>query len=904
MFPLAGFLQIAVSAWNSEAVTLIDVEIGEALQVTEQVVLQTVVDDARCEIYSLAQDQWRKHASMRIQALKEPPEPIASDDSVSARNVSERNIEDYYRSMFDSGLEYSPEFQTIRDLRAGKAYAEALISVDSALPTFAPALLDGCLQTVLAASNNEGRLYLPVSMDRFDVYSDAGSAVRCRLTSRSTSEEDVFLADFDVLNDTGLRVAAGRGLRMKLVWASHAAYELSWVKSGQRSGTKHRTGRWLIVAEEGCETPQLGSQCDRRSATDDLARIEIGGYLGILYLAARDTREAAYGRVLKLVQRIAAANATAHCELWLATRNAQRTGPSDECGGHAQAVVWGLARTAALEYPDLRCVRVDLDDSAEAVTALCEEMLSPGEQNELAFRAGQRYSAQLTRIASLSERPVPQRLVIRERGSLDRLAYETVALRAPNDDEVEVRVHTSALNFRDVLNALGAYPGDPGPLGLEFCGRVLRAGNKVAHCKPGDLVMGLGWGTFADVFIAKAALVAAVPAGLAPEEAVTLPNTFATAYHCLVTEGRIRKGDRVLIHTAAGGVGMMAVQIALNTGAQVFATAGTEEKRRILKARGVEHVFSSRNLDFAAQVKALTKGEGVDLALNSLAGDFIRATLSAVRDHGRFVEIGKTGIWDARDVAELGRDIQYSVVDLGRFLDEQPEVIAGYFRELCSSVGTGAIRPLPRQVFEFGQADEAFRFVAQGKHIGKVVLRHPADTPTFSGTWLLTGGLGSLGLETARWLAKSGASTLVLAGRSAPAQSAQVVVEALKNNGVSVETWECDVSRRNEVRGLLESIRLRHGALRGIVHLAGMLDDGVLAQQDQGRFDGVYGAKAAGAQYLHELTEGDDVNYFLLFSSAAAVLGSPGQGNYAAANAALDSLANYRAARGLPGDLD
>jgi acyl transferase domain-containing protein/NADPH-dependent curcumin reductase CurA/NAD(P)-dependent dehydrogenase (short-subunit alcohol dehydrogenase family) len=912
VFPLAGFLNAAAAAWKqcsgNTAVRITGVEIGDALQIAEPIEVQTVVEDGQFEIYSLAQEEWKKHAAGRLQAIDAALEAVPAGSAPGALGV-----EDYYRAMHDSGLEYGPRYRTIRELSAGDGYAAAVVSVEADAAQLAgpiaPALLDGCLQTVLAASGDTASLYMPTRIECFDLYRAAGTAVRCRMRAQRAAEDGALTADFDLADETGAMVAAGRGLRLKRVRTMQTAYEVRWEKSERRPVAQSGSRPWLIVTEGAGDAAGdavlqglslRGVAYARRAAGDDFGAIEPGGYRGVLYLAAGDTREGAYASALQLVQQLAAANATAECELWLATRNAQRVTPDDDCEGHAQAVVWGLARTAALEYPDLRCVRVDLDDSPDAAAALAEEMLSPGSEDELAFRGRDRYAASVVRAPLVSARQTARRLVIRQRGSLDGLSYEPAVRRTPGEDEVEIEVQTTALNFRDVLNALGAYPGDPGPLGLEFCGRVVSAGHGVTNCQPGDVVMGLGWGSFADVFVAKAALVTPIPAGLDAEAAVTLPNAFATAYHCLVTVGRIKKGDRVLIHAAAGGVGMMAVQIALDAGAEVFATAGSDQKREFVRSLGVRHVFDSRKTGFAVQVLEASGGAGVDLALNSLAGDFIGATLSAVANGGRFVEIGKTGIWSAERVAELGRDIRYSIVDLGPLLDHEPGVIAGYLREVGSAVERGAIRPLPASMFGFDRAADAFRFMAQARHTGKIVLRHAAAERTFSGTWLLTGGLGALGLEMARWLAARGASTIVLAGRHAPAGEAIQAVEELKQSGVGVETRACDVSRREQVAALLEAVRAGHGPLRGVVHLAGTLDDGVLTQQTEERFERVFAAKGRGAWNLHELVEGEDLRYFVLFSSAAAVLGSPAQGNYAAANAALDGLANYRAARHLP----
>jgi acyl transferase domain-containing protein len=908
VFPLAAYLHAAIAAGTecpgSRAVSVTDFDIGEALQVSGSVTVQTLVDGGRVEIYSQAQDQWRLHAAGRVQPVDAPAEPV---DRQHVSNPIE--IEGYYRAMLGSGLEYGPAYRSIRELHVGDGYAESTIELDpTAQPAglITPALLDGCLQTVLAASGNSGGLYLPSRIGRFELYREAGRLVRCHMKICAAAEEDVFVADFDLTDQTGVSVAAGRGLRMKRVRAMQMAYQLCWERRKREGSAGPRTGRWLIVTEtDACNEPLLqllserGVQWTQRPASEELDGLAADG-CHVLYLAGASTRENAYARVLKLVQQIAAANAAARSELWIATVHAQRVSPDDRCEGHAQAVAWGLARTAALEYPDLRCVRVDIDGSTEAASALAEEMLAPGTESELAYRGRERYTASLVRLSVARQTPPAQRLVIRQRGSLDALGYDPVVRQVPGDNEVAVEVCATALNFRDVMNALGAYPGDPGPLGLEFCGKVVSAGSAVSNCKRGDLVMGLGWGAFADTFVAKAALVAPVPGGLDAETAVTLPNAFATAYHCLVMVGRIAKGDRVLIHAAAGGVGMMAVQVALAAGAEVFATAGSEEKRAVVRSLGVRRVFDSRNLEFARQVLDATGGAGVDLALNSLAGDFIPATLSAVANGGCFLEIGKTGTWDAERVELLGRNIRYEKVDLGQLLDRQPDVIAGYLGELISAVRRGSIQPLPKRVFDFGRAAEAFRFMAQARHTGKIVLRHAAAGRTYSGTWLLTGGLGALGLETARWLAAQGASGLVLAGRRPATSESLHVIEQLRNSGISVETCVCDVSSREQVAALLKGIRSRHLELCGIVHLAGTLDDGVLAQQNQEKFEPVFAAKVRGAWNLHELAEVEGLRHFILFSSAAAVLGSPGQGNYAAANAALDALANDRAARGLP----
>ena len=261
---------------------------------------------------------------------------------------------------------------------------------------------------------------------------------------------------------------------------------------------------------------------------------------------------------------------------------------------------------------------------------------------------------------------------------------------------MEVEVQTTALNFRDVLNVLGMYPGDPGPLGLEFCGRIARVGDGVTDYKVGDHVMGLAWGSFATFVNTPADFIAPVPAGLSAVEAASIPNAFLTAHHCLVEVGGIQRGERILIHAATGGVGLAAVQIAMQAGAEIFATAGSEEKRDYLRSLGIRHVFSSRTLDFAREILARTGGKGVNLVLNSLAGDFIEAGFSVLADGGRFIEIGKTNIWTNERATALGKPIRYVVVDLGVVMDAEPHRIQAELSTISDAFTSTSLRPFHR----------------------------------------------------------------------------------------------------------------------------------------------------------------------------------------------------------------
>jgi NADPH:quinone reductase-like Zn-dependent oxidoreductase/acyl carrier protein len=382
----------------------------------------------------------------------------------------------------------------------------------------------------------------------------------------------------------------------------------------------------------------------------------------------------------------------------------------------------------------------------------------------------------------------------------------------------------------------------------------------------------------------------------------------------------MRKGERVLIHAATGGVGQAAVQIAQRVGAEIFATAGTPEKREFLRSQGIQHVMDSRSLDFVDEVRRITGGTGVDLVLNSLAGEFITKGISLLRAGGRFLEIGKVDILQNTQLGLqlLDNNIAFFAIDLSKLIINEPAFIQTLLSEVIGFFSDHAFKPLPLRVFPISEVVDAFRYMAQAKHTGKVVISLeqdevmivPAEEPaafTEDGTYLITGGNGGLGLAVAEWMAGRGARHLALMGRSAPSAAALeagekiIAIERIEAAGALVQVFQADVAREEQVAGALDQIRKSMPPLKGIIHAAGVLDDGILLQLNPERFQTVMAPKIDGALNLHHLTVDDPLELFVLFSSGASVLGSPGQGNYVAANAFLDALAHQRRALGLPG---
>ncbi len=664
---------------------------------------------------------------------------------------------------------------------------------------------------------------------------------------------------------------------------------------------------------------------------------------GIIHLWGLDTvppeettlasLEAAQGlgclSVLRLVQALAGMGKTKAAQLYLVTCGAQAVGAQIEPVSIGQSPLWGLGRVISIEHPELHCTKVDLSATKvpEEVHSLLQEVWSGDREDQIALRGGVRYVARLVRFSpgarEAKKRVAPAeqhfRLEVPRLGILDNFMLRATTRKKPGPREVEIQVYAVGLNFRDILIAMDLVPPVfEGSLdfGFECAGTIVAVGEDVKGFQVGDEVLAGAPACLGAFATTHASLVVPKPAHLSFEEAATIPIAFLTAYYALHHMGRLREGERVLIHAAAGGVGQAAVQLAQRVGAEVFATAGSREKREFLKSQGVQHVMDSRSLDFADEVMRLTHGEGVDVVLNSLAGEFIPKSLSTLAPGGRFLEIGKVDVLQNTQLGlrQLENNISFSAIDLSQLILKQPDFCRDLLREAMQYFEEGTLRSLPLRVFPISEVVDAFRYMAQAKHVGKVVvslqekevwIAPPSGEPvTFrsDGTYLITGGLGGLGLAVAQWMVQQGARRLVLMGRSGVSSAAaEEALDAMKKVGAQVLVAQADVAQEEQVaRVLLEITDRSMPPLRGIVHAAAVLDDGILLQLNQERFKTVMAPKINGAWNLHALTLNTPLDFFVLFSSGASVLGSPGQGNYVAASAFLDALAHHRRALGLP----
>ncbi len=961
ILPATAYLEMVLSAADAlgaGSYALENVAILEALPLpdegerTVQVILTTTDTETNFQLVSRNENgDWRHHAEGKITTVGDvgAHRDAPLQDAQNRCNESS-SIDEHYRQIQENGLDFGAGFRGLEQIWRGDGETLGFVRLPDDLANDAgryhihPALLDACLQVLTAALPNDA-LYLPVSLDNIQIFETPGTMLWSHAQVKNpVNSSGVVTGDISLYSEAGTLIAQITGLRFKRTSREalqHATqekpdwfYDIVWRESPPQYQPQ-TPGEWLILADSEGLGEELASLLHENG--ENVAVVPQGQnfdpiiasktWRGVIYLRAlgESTQEVICGGALQVAQALVK-NGNAQA-LWMVTQRAMPVADT-AVSSVAQATLWGFGNTLALEYPDLRCVRVDLD-TTDGSHALLQAISANDNEDRIAFRDGKRYVARLIPTptpsplqwggdASRGEgtshasplQGTPTTLDITERGVFDNLALRPIERRSPGPGEVEIRVHATGLNFRDVLKALGVYPGDMSFFGDECAGEVVAVGEGVEHLHVGDHALGIVANGFSSYLTTRADFMVHMPENMSFEEAATIPITFLTAHYGLHHLGHMQAGERVLIHAAAGGVGMAAVQLALQAGAEVFATAGNDEKRAFLRSLGVQHIMDSRSLDFADEIMTLTNGEGIDLVLNSLAGEFIPKSLSVLRAGGRFLEIGKTDIWNAEQVEAFNPGTAYHIIFLGELYVTQRDLIRAMLLDIVEAIETGALSPLPRQVFSITDVVGAFRYMAQARHIGKIVViqPHPQPLPLQGegrrggviqpdATYLVTGGLGGLGLLAARWLVDQGARHVALMGRSEPSDAAREAIHDMETAGAQIFVALGDVANQADVSRILGEI----GApLRGIIHTAGVNDDGVLLQQDWSRFEKVMSPKVDGTWNLHLLTLDLPLEFFIVFSSIAANLGSVGQINYAAANAYQDGFAHWRRAQGLP----
>ncbi len=894
---------------------------------------------------------WRVVASATGGA---PPDVSISsgiDQKYQSGPAGSRDGVRHYRDMTRRALAYGPAFQVVTGLAGdGTRAAAQLRHTRKDQLARRVTLLDGALQVLLGMAPPHAALphetIVPVRVESLVAHAGEWTAAATADVQRASSHDgDLLTGDIAIVNDDGAPRVTLRGVAMQVVRAtSHDSFtslQHAVIWGGCDALQAPDTpAHWLLVADAGGAATGAAHQLraaghvvtewsaaemhEAAQLPDGVANVVICTPLDAAgnHVAVDAALTGTYDVPLRVLQH-AALTAGAIRSVLLVTHGAVAVHASDEVTSPLQGAAWGLARVARHEHPALGCRVMDVDPNVLGAALLAG--VAAASSSELAWRDGKWWSTSIVRNTAPPIAPPADSAPV-TRYVADTLTpglVETIGWRGADAPvigplEVQVAVEASGLNFLDVLGALNAYPTEVSgriaaapALGLECSGVITRVGRDVRDLAVGDRVMAVCEGALANVAVAQSALVARIPNGMSFADASGFPIAFLTAARALEHAARLVPGERVLIHSAAGGVGLAALQIARARGAVVFATAGTPEKRALLQRMGVTHVFDSRTLQWGDDVRAATGGRGVDVVLNSLAGAAIETGMQALATYGRFIEIGKRDVFGG---ARMGMDVfrkqaMVTSVYLLEQMREDVESLGALFQELVGRLSRGELVPLPTTTWKADAISDAFRSLLPGTHIGKVVVMHDHPPATVrapvSGTpirahatYLVTGGLGALGLRAAGWLVSRGAQHIVLVGRRAPDTAARERIASWTAVGVRVTTLMLDIGDATAIDAFA-ALLSDMPPLAGVLHAAGTLDDGVLAAQTPARLRAVALAKVGGLLQLQRLPGFASSDFVVLYSSVAGTLGTRGQANYAAANAVLDAMAHQLRAQGI-----
>ncbi|KKK06291.1 type I polyketide synthase, partial [Micromonospora sp. HK10] len=845
-------------------------------------------------------DTWTRHATGTLTrtAPAYQPDPDAAWPPPGATPV---DLTDFYATLAATGLHYGPAFQGVRAVwRDGDTrYADIHLPDDQDTSGYGihPALLDAALHPMAATATAPK---LPFSWAAVTLHATGARHLRVRL--QPAGDDALRL---DATDPAGAPVVTVGTLTVRPLPAGHLGDDRSLRDSLFQLD-------WKPIAPPAGEHPAI-RVLDLGAARQLLAGGGPPPEVLVVTPASDDpdlpaAAHAVGEELIGLLQAWSADDRGHDGRLVVLTRGAVAAYAGEDVPDLAASVLWGLVRAAQAEHPG-RFVLVDHDGGPTSRDALAAAVAS-GEP-QLAVRQGALLVPRLGRPRAGAALVAPAagrwRLAVAAEGTYTglTLAPAEALPDAPGPGEVRVAVRAAGLNFRDAMVALGTYPGTA-ELGSEAAGVVTAVGPGVSDLAVGDRVMGLFTGALTQVADVDRRFLAPVPPGWSDVAAASAPVAFVTAYYALRDLADVRAGESLLVHAAAGGVGTAAVQLARLWQVELYGTA-SPGKWAALAGQGLtgERVASSRDTGFEAAFRAATGGRGVDVVLNALAGEFVDASLRLLAPNGRFVEMGKTDVRDAAEVADRHRGVRYRAFDVA---EAGPDRIQEILAELSALFAAGRLRPLPVTARDVRLAPAALRELGQGRTVGKLAvtvprgLRAGAGRPLDpDGTVLVTGGTGTLGGLVATHLVRTGQTTrLVLASRGgATAPGAAELVERLRDLGATVSVVGCDTADPAAVADLVAGIPAAH-PLTAVVHAAGGLDDATIGSLTPDRWHAVLRPKVDAAWHLHRATAHLDLAAFVLFSSAAGALGNAGQGNYAAGNTFLDALAHHRAARGLP----
>lgn len=975
--PGAAYCEMALAAAQTvfgEWSEVRDIRFEQMLLLDKETPVGAVVsmdtdDVASFEVATMQQGERVRRATATLGAVDGDDQPPARDsrDIETLLRVHPHRIDgDDLREWFDArGVGFGPAFTGLAAAYISEGTIDAVLA-EVALPTSIrtqqagfgvhPALLDACFQSVAAhpavQELGNGGLLLPLGVRYLRAYASTRNARYCltTVTACSTNVE----ADIDVMDEHGTVLLVVHGLLMGTGCSESAEQDrllgerlltIAWHRSELPEIEARATGTWLLVnlgaAVDEAANPlatKLTNALMRHGAdckTIGWPHGELGGRgeINVDYVVVLTGPHNGNGflqtdhiKGLASIARELADVGGKAPRLYLVTRDAQ-TVLADDCPNLQQAGLRGLLRVIGAEHPHLRATHIDMDEWTDA-EQLGRQLLACSDEDETAWRNGRWYTARLCRAplrpderptTVISHRRDGMRTQIRTCGDLETMEFVAFERVVPGPGQIEVAVTASSINFADVLGVFGRYRTSFGPqpgLGTDFAGVVTAVGPDVAALKVGDHVGGLSaHGCWATYVICDANLAAKIPAGLTDAQAAAVTTATATAWYGLHGLARIKTGDKVLIHSGTGGVGQAAIAIARAAGAEIFATAGSPRRRKILHDMGIEHVYDSRSTDFAEQIRRDTDGNGVDIVLNSLTGTAQRAGVDLLAFGGRFIEIGKRDIYgDTRlGLFPFRRNLTFFALDLWLMSITHPDEVRGLLDTVYRLTAQGVL-PMPASThYPLAEAATAIRVMSAAEHTGKLVLDIPQDGSSSvvippeqarvfrpDGAYIVTGGLGGLGLFLTEKMAAAGAGRIVLNSRTIPNQKAMETIELIRTTGSDIMVECGDIAVAETTRRLVSAATATGLPLRGVLHCAAVVEDATLTNITAELIERVWAPKVYGAWNLHQATAAAQLDWFCSFSSAAALLGSPGQGAYAAANSWLDAFTHWRRAQGLP----
>ena len=935
VFPAAGFIEQTLNVLTKEGkkLNLKDLKLDLPLQIKgDEINLQIVYEPKKSlmEFFSSAEisKKWTQHGKVYVNSSETANlDTIKLGEKISKSQLeklfesepTEIPLPKYYGALRSVGLEYGNAYRNLVTIKSdGKKCIAEIRRVENSPDR---AILDSCFQAIgaLIYENIEtNQLLLPVGFRSLEVYQwPLPNEIKVLTSIGEEENENTIESDLEIYANDSL-ILLIRGFQIRKV----PKRLMQWIFPELKLNNPENQDCKINISTTGWKKLNLSAASQRG---DDKVFIEANGIINLYHkirscnqekvesvdlevkkeehyilelspneLEARNLIESAE-QLFTIIQAIAKKELIASkIMLYL---NSQ---------GPVQSALISMLKSATMEIPNCEFSVLitsgikwqNFDKKNELNQYFLDHMYIKYESDHF-------YTTQQEKI-DLN----PYKFSVAQPGDLASLCMLRLVVDELEESEVEIEVEASGINFRDVLNALGmmkTYSASLGisedaeiPLGGECVGRISRVGKKISEELIGQRVIGaLAVGSLASHVITQANLCIPLPVDIEINDAAALSTAFLTAEHALCTLAKLQAGETILIHSGAGGVGQAAVQVARAIGAQIICTA-SRTKHQYLKEQGVFSVHDSRTKEFSQEILALTNGRGVDVVLNSLNSTWVDASFECLSQHGRFIEMGKIEVWSPEKAAEKRPDVKYYQFDLLEIASGNPQYINNLLFKILNEYKVGTYKPLPIKVFTKDQCSDAFRYIAQAKHIGKVVVnlknsKESARKISSDGIYIITGGFGAIGTELIKWLISKGATAILVISKNAKTHLDQNNIIRWLESGTRISALNIDFEEEFDHSKIIEKIttNISQQKLLGMFHLSGKLEDGLITNQNITRLKSVFSVKWNGYIVLKKLQDAySKLEYqspFLVsFSSISALLGSPGQIFYSSVNSAID----------------